>query len=233
MAFNLGMLGSLLGIGGGLGSAGLGAWNAFGGGYKDPTKRASETIGQIPGQTNQYYQPWADAGKGALGDLQNQYGDLLGGKTYDKLAAGYKESPGYQFKLNQALGAGSNAAAEGGMLGTPMHQQGNMELANDIAGKDFQDYLNSQMGLYGLGLSGEQGINQMGYNASDAQANTLANALSQQGQMQMYGDVGKNMWKQQGMNNIFSGLGQAGSSLMGGDFLKQLMGIFGKSSGGA
>ncbi len=224
MAFNLGVLGSLVN---GLGSAGMGTWNAFGGGYKDPTARAMQTIGQVPGKVEPYYQPWMEAGKGALGDLQSQYKDLLAGDTYNKLASGYKESPGYQFKLNQALNAAGNAQAAGGMLGTPQHQQGNMELANDIASQDFQNYLNSQMGLYGMGLQGEQGLNQMGYGASDAMANTLANALSQQGQMQFYGDAGRNIWKNQGIGNIFSGLGQAAGALSSGDILKQLAAMLG------
>jgi len=41
---------------------------------------------------------------------------------YSKLGQGYKESPGYQFKLKQAMMAGDNAAAAGGMAGTPQHQ---------------------------------------------------------------------------------------------------------------
>lgn len=233
MAFDMSMIGRLLGGLGGLGTTGMGAYNAFGGGYKDPTKNASNTIGQIPGQVSPYYQPYMDAGKGALGDIQNQYQDLFGGKTYDKLASGYKESPGYKFKLDQAIQGANNAQAAGGMLGTPQHQQVNMETAEGIASKDFQDYMNSQMGLYNTGMNAAQGINNMGYGASDSMANTLANSMGQQGQMQFYGDAGKNMWKNQGMNNIFSGLGQAGGSLMGGDFLKQLMSMFGQSSGGA
>lgn len=229
----MGMLGRLLGIGGGLGTAGMGLFNAFGGGYKDPTKNASRTIGQIPGQVSPYYQPYINAGQGALGDIQNQYQDLFGGKTYDKLAAGYKESPGYKFKLDQALQAANNAQAAGGMLGTPQNQQVNMETAEGIASKDFQDYMNSQMGLYNTGMNAAQNINNMGYGASGSMADTLANALSQQAQMQMYGDVGKNMWKNQGWNNIFSGLGQAGGSMMSGDILSQLAALFGQSQGGA
>lgn len=228
--------GALISLLSGAGAAGKGIYNAFGGGYNDPSKNASKTIGQIPGQVSPYYEPYINAGKGALGDLQNQYQDLIGGKTYDKLAAGYKESPGYKFKLDQAIQAANNAQAAGGMLATPQHQEVNMETAEGIASKDFQDYMNSQMGLYNTGINTATGINNMGYGASGSMADTLANALSQQGQMQFYGDAGKNAFKNQGWNNIFSGIGQMGGGMMGNDFMKQLLAIIGKqnnNSGGA
>ncbi len=215
----------MLGIGGGLGMAGGGLYNMFGGGGKNPADAANKTIGQIPGQTQQYYSPYMDAGKGAMSNLQNQYKDLLGGNVQNQLGANYKESPGYQFKLKQALGAGDNAAAAGGMLGTGTHQQNNMQTANDMAGADYNDYIKNQMGLYGLGLGGNEGLNQMGYNASNEQANNVANTLGQQGAYNFMGQQGKNQLKQSGMSNIFSGLGMAASSLIpGGSLLKHLFG---------
>ena len=215
----------MLGLGGGLGTAAGGFYNLFGGGGKNPADVANKTIGQIPGQTEQYYSPYMDAGKGALSNLQNQYKDLLGGNVQNQLGANYKESPGYQFKLKQGMMAGNNAAGAGGMLGTPMHQQEAMQLGNDIASQDYNDYLKNQMGLYGLGLGGNEGLNQMGYNASNEQANNVANTLGQQGAYNFMGQQGKNQLKQSGMGNIFSGLGMAAGSLIpGGSFLKYLFG---------
>lgn len=209
------MLGKILGISGGLGGAGMGLYQGFGGGYNDPTKKANQMLGQIPGQTQQYYSPYMQAGQGALSDLQNQNKDLLSGNVLNRLGEGYKESPGYKFKLQQALQAGSGAAAAGGLLGTPAHQQGNMQLANDIASQDYNDYLHNQMGLYGLGYQGEQGINNQGFDANRGMADTIGNVIGQQAGLSYAGEAGKNTYRQGGWNNVVSGLAQAGSAAMG------------------
>lgn len=204
----------MMGIGGGLGTAAGGAYNLFGKGQPNPADAANKTIGQIPGQTQQYYDPYMQAGKGAMGDLQNRYKDLLGGNVQNQLGENYKQSPGYQFKLQQGLAAGNNAAAMGGALGTPMHQQQSMQLGNDIASQDYNDYLKNQMGLYGLGLGGEEGVNKMGFEANKGMADTVGNALSQQGAYQFAGQAGKNAANAQNSGNLFSGLGMAASSAM-------------------
>lgn len=208
-------LASALGIGGGLGQSAGGLYNLFGR-YNNPADAANKYISQIPGQTQQYYSPYMQAGQGALSDLQNQNKDLLSGNVLNRLGEGYKESPGYKFKLQQALQAGSNAAAAGGVLGTPMHQQGSMQLANDIASQDYNDYLKNQIGLYGLGYGGEQGINEQGFNANRGMADTLGNVLSQQGTYGFMGQQGANQRKAQGMSDLFSGLGTTGASIFGG-----------------
>lgn len=224
----------MLGIGGGLGTAGMGAYGMFNPG-KNPATEANNTIGQIPGQTKPYYQPYMDAGKGAMSDLQNQYKDLLGGNKQGMLGESFKESPGYQYQLQQALGQGANASARGGMLGTPEDVRQSMSTAQGLASQDYNNYMNNQMNLYGQGLNGEQGLNQMGYNANTDYANTLANTLGQQGAYQYAGQAGQNAGKSQGMGNIFSGLGMAAGSALGGpaggmaggmgmDFLKKLFG---------
>lgn len=209
-------LSSLLGLGGGLGTAAGGLFNLFGPKQKNPADIANKYISQIPGQTQQYYSPYMQAGQGAMSDLQNRYKGLLSGDVQNQLAAGYKESPGYQRALQQALQSGSAAAAAGGMLGTPAHQEQNMELASDIASKDFNNYLQNQLGLYGLGLSGEQGLNQMGFEANKSMADTVGNALSQQGAYGYAGQAGQNAAKSQGIGNIFGGLGMGAASLFGG-----------------
>jgi hypothetical protein len=206
---------------GGLGTAGGGL---FGGQGKNPADVANNYIGQIPGKTQPYYQPYMDAGKGAMSDLQNQYKGLLGGNTQNQLGANYKESPGYQFKLQQAMNAGNAANAAGGTLGTPMHQQQNMQLSNDLASQDYNDYIKNQMGLYGMGLQGEQGLNNMGFEANKGMADTTGNALSQQGAYGFMGQQGQNQANQANKGNIFSGLGMAASGLAGMPWISHLFG---------
>lgn len=217
----------MFGIVGGLGTAAGGAYSMFNPG-KNPATSANNTIGQIPGQAAPFYKPYQDAGAGAMSTLQGQYGDLLNGNKQNQLGANYKESPGYQYALQQALQAGNAANAAGGSLGTPMHQENNMATAQGLASQDFNNYMQNQMGLYGQGLQGTQGLNQMGYNANNEMANTTGNVLGQQGAYNFMGQQGKNQAKQQGMGNIFSGLGMAAGSALGGnsamDLFKHLFG---------
>lgn len=224
----------MLGMGGGLGTAGMGLYGMFNQG-KNPATQANNTLNQIPGQMKPYYQPYMDAGKGALGDLQNQYKDLLSGNTQNQLGANFKEGPGYQYALKNAMNAQGNAAARGGMLGTPLDAQENARVAEGLAGGEYDKYMQNQMGLYGQGLQGDQQLNQQGFEANKDYANMLGTNLSQQGAYNFMGQQGQNQAKQQGMGNIFSGLGMAAGSAMGGpmggaiggmgmDFLKKLFG---------
>jgi len=208
-------LASALGIGGGLGSAAGGAWNLLGN-KTNPADVANKTIGQIPGKSEQYYSPYMQAGQGALSDLQNQYKGLLAGDTQNQLGANFKESPGYQWKLKQALQNQSNAAAQGGYLGTPMSQQNAAEVGNGLASEDYNNYLQNQMGLYGMGLQGEQGLNNQGFDANKAMADTWGSTLGQQGAYDFAGQAGKNASKASGLSDLFSGLGTAGASFFGG-----------------
>ncbi len=221
----------MMGMGGGLGAAGAGAYNYFNQG-PNPADAANKKIGQIPGATKQYYSPYMQAGQGALGDLQNQYKDLLGGGVQDRLGAGYKESPGYQYALNQALGASNNASAAGGMLGTPQNAEQNMGVATGLASQDYNNYLKNQMGLYGMGLEGEQGLNNQGFQANQDFANQLANVYGQQAAYGYQGQAGQNQAKSNAFGDIFSGLGMFGGGLMGGPMGAAAGGWLSKQFGG-
>lgn len=224
-------LASALGIGGGLGSAAGGAYSLWGKQGKNPSDVANGYLNQIPGKTEGYYSPYMDAGKGALSDLQNQNKGLLSGETQNQLGANYKESPGYQFKLKQAMQLQGNAAARGGYLGTPMDQQNAPEVGNGLASDDYNEYMKNQMGLYGIGYQGEQGLNDQGFEANKGMADTWGNVLGQQGAYGFMGQQGQNQAHQQGMSSLFSGLGTAGASLFGGPAggatWNALMGLFG------
>lgn len=198
-----------------VGTAAGGLAGLFGVGQgKNPGDVANGYINQIPGKTQPYYQPYMDAGKGALSDLQNQYGDLTSGKTQNKLGETYHESPGYKWKLQQALAAGNNASAAGGMLGTPQHQQYSQGTAEGLANQDYNDYMNNQIGLYNTGIHGQEGINQMGYDANKGMADTWGNTLSQQGVYGYGGQNGKNESRSSALTNLFSGLGGAAGSFI-------------------
>ncbi len=225
-------LASALGIGGGLGAAAGGAMNIFGKGQPNPADTANQYLQGIPGMTQPYYQPYQQAGAGALSDLQNQYKGLMSGDVQNQLGQNYQQSPGYQRALQEALTAGTHAAAAGGMLGSPMHQQQNMQLAGDIASKDYGDYMNRQMGLYGLGLGGEGDINKIGYGANKEMADMMANLQAMQAQYGYAGQAGQNQAKGKGWGDLIGGLGMAAGSLFGGPAGGAAGGFLGNLFGG-
>jgi len=173
----------------------------------NPSDKANEYIGQIPGAVNPYYQPYISRGVGANNELDKQYTDMLynPGALYDRLGAGYKQSPGYKFALEQAMQQAGNASASGGMLGTPADEQRRMESAQGIASKDFEDYINHVMGLYGGGVSGVQKTQQQGFDASRQYADILGQTLGQQGQYAYGGQDFNNQNQAKNWSNIFSG----------------------------
>lgn len=190
--------------------------NLFGGHNKNPAKSAMPYLDQIPGQVSPYYQPYQQAGAGALADLQKQYGSLLNdpGAMYKKFGEGYQQSPGYQFKLQQGLDAANNASAMGGQLGTPQHQQLDTQVTQGIANQDFNDYMQNIMGLYGQGLQGEQGLNTMGYGANTDYAQMLAQLGGNKAQYAFGGQAGQNQMNSQSMSNLMGLIGLLGPSAM-------------------
>ncbi len=189
----------------------------FGGkGYKNPADKANQTIGQIPGQTSQYFDPYINAGKNALPILQGQYNDLLnnpGGKL-NQMGGQFQQSPGFQFALQQALQGSGHAAAAGGMAGSPQHEQQNMGIATQLGNQDYYNYLDKALGLYGQGLTGEQGMAQGGLTAGTSMADMISQALAQQANYDFRGQQDKNARK----NDLWSGLGNLGGAALGAFF---------------
>lgn len=195
------------GIGAGIGGIGSGIYNTFF--AKDPSKEGFKYLNQVPGQIGQYYNPYIQSGQNAMGTLNSQYQNLLNDPSalINRLAGGYQQSPGFNFEKQQGLGAIDNAAASGGMLGTPQHQQQAGELSTQLANKDFHQYLSDALAQYGLGLSGMQGMNNQGYNASDALAQHLHENLNNQSQLGYQGVANKNQQQAGGWGDILGGVG--------------------------
>lgn len=178
-------------------------------GGKNPADKAMPYLDQIPGQTNPYMQPFFEAGKNALDPLQEQYTKLLSdpGALMNKMGESYKQSPGFKFALEQALGAGANAAAAGGMAGTPMNQFNQMETATGLTSQDFNNWLTHILDLYGKGLSGEEGMAGRGQEAGKNIADMIAQTLAQKGNLAFQGQAQKNENKMGLMGGIAKGIG--------------------------
>src|ERR1700751_3520310 len=107
-------------------------------GYTNPADKAMPYLDQIPDTIKPYYQPYIDAGQQSLSSLMGQYNTLLSnpGAIMNMAGGGFQQSPGYQFQMNQAINAANNAAASGGMAGTPYHQQNAAGMASNLANQD-------------------------------------------------------------------------------------------------
>jgi len=146
----------------------------------DPNKAANKYLRQQPDVLHQYYDPYVGYGQQAMGQLQGQYNNLMSDPSgaLNQIGQGYQSSPGFNFALQQALQASKQAAAAGGMAGSPQHEQQSMQVASGLASQDYNNWLHNALGLYGQGLSGTQGLANMGYGASNELAQSLSNNLA-------------------------------------------------------
>lgn len=176
----------------GLYESGVGS---FIGGNTNPASYAKGYYDQIPDVMKEYYDPYIEAGRGALGRTQEEYEHLMNDPTQitNRLGANFTDDPGYQFALGQGEQAITNAQAAGGMAGSPQHQQLAAQLAAQMANQYYKDYMDRELGLYGAGLAGMGGINQMGYGASTGLGEDLARALMNQGNLAYTGQQNRNM----------------------------------------
>jgi hypothetical protein len=177
------------------------------GGNNNPADAGMDYLKQIPGTISPYYQPYMNAGNEALPRLQNQYSNLLNdpGGMLNKIGAGYQQSPGFKFALQQALQGAQHQAAAGGMAGSPQAQQQGMELATQIGNQDYYNWLGKAEGLYGAGLQGMGGISNMGFNASQSLAEQIAQALAAQSQLGYAGKAAENQAQGSSFGNILGG----------------------------
>ncbi len=183
-----------------------------------PYKAAAKYLDKIEPMLQEYYSPYVEAGQRAMPTLEEQYAMLMGdpGALYNQLASGFQTTPGYEFQLQQGMNAASQAAAAGGMAGTPAHMQQSMGYAQGLANQQFNDYMSKMLGMYGQGLSGTQGMFSTGYGATNQLAGGLESLYANQANLAM----SKEAAKQQQMADLLGGwfgTGAAiGGALMGG-----------------
>lgn len=192
-------------IGAGLGGlAGL-----FGG---NPEDEANEYLKKIPDQMRPYFDPYFNAGKDSLGKAQGAYGDMMNDPNaiISRLGAGYQQSPGFKFQMQQGENSINNANAAGGMLGTGQHEQMAGQFANDLANKDYNQYLDHALGIYGAGVQGQQNIANMGQTAGNEFGTSLGNLGTTRAGLAYEGSLNKNKQQSDLMSSILSYLKNKG-----------------------
>lgn len=142
---------------------------------------AMKELEQVPGVAQEHYNPYIQQGNEAQNRATGLYNQMAENpmEYINQIISGYKPSQGYQFREGRALEAARNSAAQGGLTGTRNDQIQRAELVNDMMGQDMQQYLANVLGIQGAGLSGQQHLSDMGYNASQSLADILTNALSE------------------------------------------------------
>jgi hypothetical protein len=156
------------------------------GNYQNPYDKAMPIFNKIPGELHGALDPYINRGNAAGNMLGGEYGNLLanpGGKL-NQIGAGYHESPGLQFAIKMALQKAGNAAAAGGMAGSPQHEYQNMDIATNLANQDYNNWIRNAIGLYGTGISGEQGFYDTGAKAGIGLGEDIASVLANQANLE-------------------------------------------------
>lgn len=198
-------------------------------GYSNPSDAAMPYLNQIPGATSQYMMPYYNDGRQVMPQLQGQYNQLTsnpGGKLND-IGQNFQQSPGFNFALQRALQGSNHAAAAGGMAGSPQNQEQNMQIATDMANQDYNNWMRNSLGLYGMGLSGDQDIAHMGFGAGKDMSDMIAHTLAQQANLAYAGKQNENQEKSSFWGNLFGGLGAVAPLIPGiGPALSMGLGAF-------
>lgn len=201
---------------------------------KNPFDSAQPYYDKIPGMLEGYMQPYTEAGQTGLNNMQYYMdkGQQAGGTLYDQLTGiandptakmtewgnTFQQSPGYQFQVDQALGAANRASAAGGMVGSPAEQQSIAGTVNQLANQDYYNYLNHANNLYGQGMNGLQNMYGLGaqmgqslYGISADMAKSLSENLASsymnQGNLAYAGANAGNQGMMGGLGALGAGIG--------------------------
>jgi len=105
--------------------------------------------------TRQDQQPWMQAGQGALTQMQQlNAGDF----------SSFKESPDYQFALDQGLQGLDRSAAARGSLYSGGHSADLLKFGEGLASQNYGNFYNRLAGLSGTGQTTASGLGTLGAN---------------------------------------------------------------------
>jgi len=122
-----------------------------------------------------YYEPYYDAGVNSLTMLGNALG-LNGAEGNAAATSAFQASPGYNFTLDQGIGALDRSAAARGLLNSGNQTGDVLQYATGLANQDYNNWLSGVGGLSQLGMTATQGM--------AGEQNTLAGLATQFGQDQ-------------------------------------------------
>ena len=124
-------------------------------------------------QTQANFQPYLAAGNNALDTYQNLLGINPSGTTGGVNPATFQNSPGYQYAMQQGMGAVTNsAAANGGIGGNALKAL--QSTGQGLANQNWNSYLGQISGLVNNGQNAAGALGTAGQNYANASnANTI------------------------------------------------------------
>lgn len=199
----------------GLVTAGIGAAASLAGGAmqaratENATDAATGLQREMYDRTEQRLQPWTDAGGEGLGAYMNELGFTESGynapdlpdMSYDAMAEGFQESPGYQYALEQGQQAIQNSAAARGNLHSGNTQLELLRHAMGVADQGFNNYYNMNR----QGVMDNHNMRQQQLSRLESLTNSGAQAATQQGQF------GANMATNVGSMMMQGGMASSGA----------------------
>lgn len=141
----------------------------------------------IYNETTERFEPYYQAGTNALAGLQYELGMGERPQNY----AGFQQTPGYQFQLQQGQSAVNAQAGARGGLNSGATLQALSGFNQGLANQEYGNYYNRLAGLVGVGSSAAGNQAAAGQNY----ANGASNAIGAAGNAQAAGAIGQaNAW---------------------------------------
>ena len=163
---------------------------------------------QMYNQNEARFRPEFEAGSDATARLQALLG--MGGESGADITQMVRETPGYGFRMSEALrGVGSNAYARG-LGNSGATQRALMETAHGVADQGFNNYFGQVSSVADRGLSSKSAMAGVSQNFANNYNQVSQNAADTQSNYQMF--------KAQNFNNTLSGILQAGGQVFGSSF---------------
>jgi len=103
------------------------------------------------GATEESLAPWLQSGAEAAGQYANILGAGTGAPNTEAMYEGLRQYPGYQFALEEGLGAVEQSAAARGTLQSGQTMKDLTAYGQGLATSNFENYMNRLQGLSGVG----------------------------------------------------------------------------------
>lgn len=208
------------------------------GGYDQAREAIEQGMGQqrqLIGQAQQYFNPYYQAGVGAIGPYQQAVSQGQDpAALYNNMMSGYRESPELQAQIAAGEQGASRAASAAGMLGSGAELKNAASIAQGLRADDVQKYLDRVLGIRNQYLQGEGSLAGMGSQAAGSMGGLYENLAQDIGQG--YGGIGQSYIGEAQQptlgQQILGGLGTAGGLILGGPIGGSLYDkLFGKKVG--
>jgi hypothetical protein len=170
--------------------------------------------------------PYLQNGQNMGGQLSTQTQNIMNnpGQFINQVGQNFQASPGYGWDVGQMQNSVNNAAAAGGMAGSPMEQQNMANTVGQLANQNYYQYLGAAMqpwqtayqgaqNMYGIGANAANNAYGIGAGAANNFANNMGETLGAQANMAYNGTVNQNQSIGGGIGSIASGVaGMLGGS---------------------